>query len=70
MGEHLEEGAPGYGDAATAPVERPVGPELVRGALELERTAHGRLPHRLPARARAQIPDEQLAMAEAQRSRC
>ncbi|WNV85673.1 GDSL-type esterase/lipase family protein [Umezawaea sp. Da 62-37] len=40
--------------------------DLVRGALELERTAHGLLPHRLPARARAQSTDGQLAMAEAQ----
>lgn len=40
----------------------------VRGALELERTADGLLPHRLPARARAQTDDPQLAMAEAQPS--
>lgn len=42
--------------------------ELVFGALELERTAQGVLPHRLPARARAQCTDAQLAMAEAQPS--
>jgi hypothetical protein len=42
--------------------------DIVRGALDLERTEHGVLPHRLPAAARAQIPDEQLAMAEAQPS--
>lgn len=42
--------------------------ELVRGAQELERTAHGLLPHRLPAWARAQCADQQLAMAEAQPS--
>ncbi|MFG2621314.1 SGNH/GDSL hydrolase family protein [Streptomyces sp. NPDC048507] len=42
---------------------------LVRGALELERTAHGLLPHRLPARARRQIPEGDLiAMAEMQPS--
>ncbi|KQT94274.1 lipase [Marmoricola sp. Leaf446] len=46
----------------------PLVPDLVRGALDLERTEHGLLPHRLPARARARIPDEQLAMAEAQPS--
>ena len=46
----------------------PITAELVRGALELERTAQGVLPHRLPAWARAQIPDDQLAMAEAQPS--
>ncbi len=42
--------------------------EIVRGALDLERTEHGTLPHRLPAHARRQIPDGQLAMAEAQPS--
>jgi hypothetical protein len=41
---------------------------LVRGALELETTEQGVLPHRLPEWARRQIPDEQLAMAEAQPS--
>ena len=49
-------------------ITTPVTAELLRGALDLERTAHGLLPHRLPARARRQIPDEQLAMAEAQPS--
>ncbi len=42
--------------------------DVLRGALELESTAHGVLPHRLPARARAQCADEWLAMAEAQPS--
>jgi hypothetical protein len=42
--------------------------DLLRGALDVERTAHGLLPHRLPAWARAQIPDDQLALAEAQPS--
>ncbi|MFI9049360.1 GDSL-type esterase/lipase family protein [Streptomyces sp. NPDC053427] len=42
--------------------------DLLRGALELEHTEHGVLPHRLPARARAQCADGQLAMAEAQPS--
>ena len=37
-------------------------PALVRGALELEATARGLLPHRLPAWARAQCADPQLAM--------
>lgn len=45
-----------------------LGPDLLRGALDVERTAHGLLPHRLPARARRQIPDDQLATAEAQPS--
>ncbi|MFC9926240.1 GDSL-type esterase/lipase family protein [Streptomyces sp. NPDC127190] len=46
----------------------PLTAALVRGALDLERTAHGLLPHRLPARARAQCADPQLAMAESQPS--
>lgn len=46
----------------------PLAPALLRGALELEQTARGLLPHRLPARARAQCSDPQLAMAESQPS--
>ncbi|QPC91999.1 GDSL-type esterase/lipase family protein [Mesorhizobium sp. INR15] len=46
----------------------PITPALLRGALELEQTARGVLPHRLPAWARAQCPDPQLAMAESQPS--
>ncbi|WP_051852319.1 GDSL-type esterase/lipase family protein [Streptomyces aureocirculatus] len=46
----------------------PLTADLLRGALELERTARGVLPHRLPARARAQCSDAQLAMAESQPS--
>jgi GDSL-like Lipase/Acylhydrolase family len=46
----------------------PLTPDLLRGALEWERTAHGLLPHRLPARARAQCADPQLAMVESQPS--
>jgi hypothetical protein len=46
----------------------PITAEVVRGAVELERTSQGVLPHRLPAWARAQVPDDQLAMAEAQPS--
>jgi hypothetical protein len=46
----------------TTPITR----DLVRGALELEPTAHGLLPHRLPAWARAQTDDAQLAQAERQ----
>jgi len=41
---------------------------ILRGALELETTAAGLLPHRLPAWARAQCPDPQLLMVEAQPS--
>ena len=43
-----------------------VTPELVRGAIELEPTPLGLQPHRLPAWARAQNTDPQLAMVEAQ----
>ncbi|GAA4523753.1 GDSL-type esterase/lipase family protein [Amycolatopsis samaneae] len=39
---------------------------LVRGALELEHTAHGVLPHRLPASARKRFPDAYVAMVAAQ----
>jgi hypothetical protein len=46
----------------------PLTADLVRGALELERTERGLLPHRLPAHARAQVPDEMLANAESQPS--
>jgi hypothetical protein len=42
--------------------------EFFRGALELEQTGRGVMPHRLPARARAQCTDPQLAMAESQPS--
>ncbi|MEU6841042.1 GDSL-type esterase/lipase family protein [Streptomyces sp. NPDC046716] len=51
----------------TAPLTAvPLTAELLRGALDVERTPLGLLPHRLPARARAQNTDGQLAMAEAQ----
>ncbi|MGW7368056.1 GDSL-type esterase/lipase family protein [Streptomyces sp. NPDC054841] len=53
---------------ATDWVTTPVTADLLRGALDLERTEHGVLPHRLPARARMQCADGQLAMAEAQPS--
>jgi hypothetical protein len=49
-------------------ITTPVTAELLRGALEVERTEHGVLPHRLPAGARAQCADAQLAMAEVQPS--
>ena len=43
--------------------------EFIKGALELERTPQGILPHRLPAAARAQANnDPQLLMAESQPS--
>ncbi|MFI1582445.1 GDSL-type esterase/lipase family protein [Embleya sp. NPDC020630] len=46
----------------------PITPDLLRGALDLEHTERGVMPHRLPAHARRQIPDGQLAMAESQPS--
>ncbi|MFJ9896618.1 GDSL-type esterase/lipase family protein [Streptomyces sp. NPDC091280] len=49
-------------------ITTPVTADLLRGALDLEHTERGVLPHRLPARARRQIPDGQLAMAESQPS--
>src|SRR5688572_18396600 len=42
--------------------------DIVRGALELEHTGRGTLPHRLPAWARALCTDGQLAMVESQPS--
>src|SRR6478609_6758779 len=62
----LPEAVPGT-DAAGW-VTTPVTASLMRGMLDLEPTTYGLLPHRLPARARRQIPDGQLAMAEAQPS--
>ncbi|MFD3419207.1 GDSL-type esterase/lipase family protein [Streptomyces decoyicus] len=53
---------------ATEWITTPLTADLLRGALDLEQTEHGVLPHRLPARARAQCADGQLAMAEAQAS--
>lgn len=41
---------------------------LIRGAVDLEATATGLLPHRLPAWARAQSDDPQLRLVEAQPS--
>ncbi|WP_255951864.1 GDSL-type esterase/lipase family protein [Streptomyces odontomachi] len=49
-------------------ISTPLTADLLRGALDLERTARGLLPHRLPAWARAQCDDPQLALAEAQPS--
>ncbi|GHH71898.1 lipase [Streptomyces sulfonofaciens] len=49
-------------------ITTPITEDLLRGALDLERTEHGVLPHRLPARARAQYTDDQLATVEAQPS--
>ncbi|MGW1145798.1 GDSL-type esterase/lipase family protein [Streptomyces sp. NPDC002454] len=51
-----------------ARITTPITTDLLRGHLDAETTAHGLLPHRLPARARRQIPDDQLVTAEAQPS--
>ncbi|MFC8537707.1 SGNH/GDSL hydrolase family protein [Streptomyces sp. NPDC057249] len=53
---------------APLPFTTPVTAALLRGALDVERTEAGLLPHRLPAAARAQAPDGQIALAEAQPS--
>ncbi|GGV08296.1 lipase [Streptomyces litmocidini] len=49
-------------------ITTPITADFLRGHLDVEVTAHGLLPHRLPARARRQIPDDRLAVAEAQPS--
>lgn len=49
-------------------ITTPITPDLIRGALDLERTDNGVLPHRLSAGARAQCADPQLLMAESQAS--
>jgi hypothetical protein len=48
------------------PVNTPITHELIHGAIEVEHTRSGVLLHRLPAWARAQCPDAQLAIAESQ----
>lgn len=65
--DHQQDAVPGSPEG-TEWITMPVTADLLRGALDLERTEHGVLPHRLPARARAQSADGQLAMAEAQPS--
>ncbi|MFD9692861.1 GDSL-type esterase/lipase family protein [Kitasatospora sp. NPDC059088] len=49
-------------------ITTPVTEALLHGHLDVEHTGRGLIPHRLPARARRQIPDEQLAMAQSQPS--
>jgi hypothetical protein len=53
-------------DTTPTSITIPITADLLRGALDLEHTRHGLLPHRLPARARAQWTDAQLGMAESQ----
>jgi lysophospholipase L1-like esterase len=52
----------------TLPIGTPLTRDFIHGAVDIEPTAAGLLPHRLPAWARAQCPDAQLAMAESQPS--
>ena len=49
-------------------ITTPISAALLRGFIELEPTSLGIVPHRLPAWARAQCADPQLAMVEAQPS--
>jgi hypothetical protein len=49
-------------------ITTPVTGDLLRGALDLEQTDRGVLPHRLPAWARAQYDDGQMSMVESQPS--
>ncbi|MDR5784836.1 SGNH/GDSL hydrolase family protein [Caballeronia sp. LZ065] len=49
-------------------ITTPLDASLLRGAIELEYTADGVRPHRLPAWARKQCPDPQLMLAEAKPS--
>ncbi|MEU9127028.1 GDSL-type esterase/lipase family protein [Kitasatospora sp. NPDC048540] len=67
-GAAADPAAPRTSPQLGALTETPITAALLRGALDLERTEHGLLPHRLPARARAQCADGQLAMASAQPS--
>jgi lysophospholipase L1-like esterase len=66
LGSHAADDLPP--SAASGWITTPVDARLLRGALEVERTARGVLPHRLPAWARRQFPDAFLAQVEAQPS--
>ncbi|MFF4218167.1 SGNH/GDSL hydrolase family protein [Streptomyces nondiastaticus] len=55
-------------EAPTDWITTPVEARFLRGALDVERTALGVRPHRLPSWARKQFPDPTLAMMEAQPS--
>ncbi|KAA5824714.1 GDSL-type esterase/lipase family protein [Saccharopolyspora hirsuta] len=57
-----------HDNPASTWITTPITESILRGALELERTERGVLPHRLPARARAQCADGQLSMVESQPS--
>lgn len=49
-------------------ITTPITPTLLHGAAELEQTARGVRPHRLPEWVRTQFPDPQLLMTETQPS--
>ncbi|WP_394840345.1 GDSL-type esterase/lipase family protein [Pendulispora rubella] len=53
-------------DGARHWITTPVTAHLLRGALDVEHTEQGIVPHRLPAKVRQQFTDGRLAMAEAQ----
>jgi hypothetical protein len=55
-------------DTTSLPISTPLTRDFIHGAVDLEQTPAGLLPHRLPAWARAQCPDAQLMMAESQPS--
>ncbi|MEU8549125.1 SGNH/GDSL hydrolase family protein [Streptomyces roseoverticillatus] len=55
-------------DTPTDWITTPVEARFLRGALDVERTALGVRPHRLPSWVRKQFPDPTLAMMEAQPS--
>jgi len=52
--------------ASPLPFATPISADFIHGAVEVETTDAGLLPHRLPAWALSQCDDPQLAMAEAQ----
>jgi len=51
---------------ASHPLVTPLGPRFIHGAVEINQTDAGFLPHRLPAWARSRSRDPQLALAAAQ----
>jgi hypothetical protein len=55
-------------DTTPLPISTPLTRDFIHGAVDIEQTPAGLLPHRLPAWARAQYPDPQLMMAESQPS--
>ena len=68
LGETGPVTAPAEPGSAPALLSTPITAGLVRGALDVETTEQGLLPHRLPAWARAQAGDPHLAMVESQPS--